>query len=86
MEALCNSSKAGGRLSESTDNEPMLYSPPMVAELLSLSISHVYLLLQRGDLPSKKIGRVTRVTRADLEEFISRMPDGQSGKYKGKPK
>ena len=41
-----------------------------IAETLSIGLSTVYLLLERGELPSIRIGRSVRVRPEDLEEFI----------------
>jgi excisionase family DNA binding protein len=41
-----------------------------IAEVLSIGLSTVYLLLERGDLPCIRIGRSVRVRPEDLEEFI----------------
>lgn len=43
-----------------------------VAEILRIGKSTVYLLLQRGDLPSVHIGRAVRIRPVDLEHFIDR--------------
>ena len=41
-----------------------------VAELLSVSRSFAYALMQTGQLPTVKLGRSVRVRPEDLEEFI----------------
>jgi excisionase family DNA binding protein len=41
-----------------------------IAEALSIGLSTVYLLMDRGELPSIRIGRSVRVRPEDLEEFI----------------
>ena len=41
-----------------------------VAELLSVSRSFAYALMQSGQLPTVQIGRSVRVRPEDLEEFI----------------
>lgn len=43
-----------------------------VADILNIGRSTVYLLLQRGDLPSVHIGRAVRIRPVDLENFIDR--------------
>jgi excisionase family DNA binding protein len=43
-----------------------------VAEVLNISRSYAFELLQRGDIPKVKIGRATRVRPCDLEDFIKR--------------
>ena len=41
-----------------------------VAELLSVSRSFAYALMQTGQLPTVHLGRAVRVRPEDLEEFI----------------
>ena len=41
-----------------------------VAELLSVSRSFAYALMQSGQLPTVQLGRAVRVRPEDLEEFI----------------
>lgn len=48
----------------------LLVTPEKVAEMLSLSRSTVYLLMQRGELKYLKIGRNRRVRLADVEAMI----------------
>jgi excisionase family DNA binding protein len=43
-----------------------------VAELLQLSHSKAYNLMQRGEIPTVRMGRTVRVRRSDLEEFIEK--------------
>jgi putative molybdopterin biosynthesis protein len=49
---------------------PMLKSKD-VAAILNISRRTVYTLMQRGELPSVRIGRSVRVQPEDLENFIS---------------
>ena len=41
-----------------------------VAAALKMGLSTVYLLVERGDLPSIRIGRSVRIRPEDLEKFI----------------
>ena len=41
-----------------------------VAQILNISKSLIYRLIQSGDLPSIRLGRSVRVRPADLEQFI----------------
>jgi excisionase family DNA binding protein len=55
--------------------EPILFMesllrPQDVARILAIKLSTAYLLMQRGDIPSVRIGRVVRVRPGDLEWFI----------------
>jgi excisionase family DNA binding protein len=38
-------------------------------QMLKLSRSTIYVILDRGDIPSLKIGRARRIRRSDLEEW-----------------
>lgn len=48
----------------------LAYSIPQVAVLLSLSDDQVRELVNRGDLPSMKVGRRILVTRYELEAWV----------------
>ena len=41
-----------------------------VAQVLQVSKSFAHLLMQRGDLPVVRLGRLVRVRPEDLEKFI----------------
>ena len=41
-----------------------------VATALNMGLSTVYLLVERGELPSIRIGRFVRIRLEDLEKFI----------------
>jgi excisionase family DNA binding protein len=56
----------------STATEPFLLKPMDLVGLLQLSRSQVYLLLASGEIPSIKIGRLRRIHRRDLDEWLSR--------------
>jgi excisionase family DNA binding protein len=43
------------------------------ARRLAIGRSHLYQLLQRGALPSIRIGRARRIRVSDLEEFVDRL-------------
>ena len=42
-----------------------------VAQILSVSKSYVYLLINRGQIPSLRMGKACRVRPKDLETFIA---------------
>ena len=48
-----------------------LLTVPQVAEMLSISESHVYALKATGKLKFIKIGRSTRYRRSDVQSFIN---------------
>ncbi|MCC6492306.1 MAG: helix-turn-helix domain-containing protein [Pirellulales bacterium] len=52
-------------------NEQSLITVPEAAELLSLSRSKVYLLMDGGTLPYIRIGRTRRVRLNDLRKLIT---------------
>lgn len=53
------------------------------AEVLGISRTAIYLLLQRGEIPSVKIGRSRRITRQEIERYVSRLADDFSGREFG---
>ena len=54
------------------------YTVPEVADLLQLSKSKMYRIVQRGEIPHVKIGRNVRILETDLEEWIEVMRSEQS--------
>ena len=48
------------------------FSAETVAERLSISIRTVRSYIKNGKLPSFKIGKLRRISEADLEEFIEK--------------
>lgn len=48
--------------------EPIMLRPAEVATLLAISRSEVYRLIERGDIPSVRIGRSVRVPRRWVEQ------------------
>jgi len=53
-----------------TEHAEKLLSPQELVRELSLGRTTVYALLSSGELPSLKIGRLRRVRRSDLIDFI----------------
>jgi excisionase family DNA binding protein len=49
-----------------------LLKPGDVAKRLNISRSLAYQLLQRGDIPCVKIGKLVRICESDLQEYILR--------------
>ena len=43
-----------------------------VAEILNLSRSFTYDLIQKGEIPSLRIGRLIRIRESDLEMYVLR--------------
>jgi len=53
--------------------EPITWmSTPAVAEFLGVNARTVYRLIDEGDLPAYKFGRVIRLQEADVLAFIER--------------
>ena len=48
----------------------MVYTPSELQGVLKMSRSSVYELLRTGAIRAKRIGRVLRVSRKDLETFL----------------
>lgn len=49
--------------------QPIMLRPAEVAALLALSRSEVYRMIERGEIPSVRIGRSVRVPRRWVEEL-----------------
>ena len=58
-------------MSDKTDQLKLL-TVPEVAEMLSISKSHVHALRATGKLKFIKIGRSVRYTRRDIERFLKK--------------
>jgi len=52
----------------------LAFSIPEAVELAGISRSTMYALIGAGRLPAVKIGRSTRIRRADLEIWLSSLP------------
>lgn len=57
----------------------LLLRPTEVAELLGLSRSKVFEMLATQELPVVRVGRVVRVPRADLDEWIRQRTSWRQG-------
>lgn len=58
----------------------LLLKLPVVARELSVGRTTLCALIRDGKLPVRKIGRSTRVHRADLEQFAARLPTTAAGR------
>jgi len=47
--------------------EPLALTPEEVADALSVSRHTIYRLIERGEIPTVRIGRLRRVRKVDLE-------------------
>lgn len=48
----------------------LLYKPEEIAEILRISLSQVYTLCREGVIPSFKLGRNTRISGEELENWL----------------
>lgn len=54
------------------DNDTLLLTVPETAKLLRISRGLAYELIARGELPHIRLGRVIRIPRHGLEQWIAR--------------
>ena len=50
--------------------ETKLLKADEIADILKISLAKTYTMLQRGELPTVRIGRLVRVRQSDLEKYI----------------
>lgn len=75
---MLHSDKSGGlwsmllkeNLSTEEKTLPRLLNAQEVAAALNMGLSTIYMLMERGELPSIRIGRSVRIRLEDLEKFI----------------
>ncbi len=68
--------------------EKLLLKPAEVAEALRIGRSLVYGMLASGELPSIRVGRCVRVSKASLEKWINDHEKGRgdgTGETKSSP-
>jgi len=49
---------------------PMLFTPVQAAKIMNESRSHVYTMMNKGELGSVNIGRCRRITVSQMNDFI----------------
>ena len=54
---------------------PMAYAPAEAAQMLGVSRAMLYRLMDKGDLPSFRIGRARRIRHDDLVAMVDRLRD-----------
>ena len=55
---------------------PILFTPVQTAKIMGISRSQVYVLMNNGHLGSVHIGRSRRITRGQVDSFITNLsPD-----------
>ena len=58
--------------------DPLLLSPEQAFKLIGVGRSHGFKLLANGDLPSIKIGRLRRIPRTAIEQWIKEQTQSQT--------
>jgi excisionase family DNA binding protein len=64
-------------------NELDLLTVPEAAKLLRISRNLAYELVARHEIPAIRLGRVIRVPKQGLEEWLDRQVDGNRGPANG---
>ena len=64
--------RQGPRRAEEVRMEPLLLTPEQAFELIAIGRSHGFKLIASGELPSIKIGRLRRISRAELEKWVEK--------------
>jgi excisionase family DNA binding protein len=75
MATTASSPHAGNAIGDGIQDQRLL-SVEETAEALHISRDRTYYLLRTGQLRSIKIGKLRRISRAWIEEFIERQPLG----------
>ena len=65
---------------ETKTNEREILSPDELAEYLGCGRTYVYTLLREGAIKSFKVGRLRRVRRFDVEQYIEERAKASSRK------
>ncbi len=60
------------KISSNPDPVDTLLKGGDVARILNISRSYAFLLMQRDEIPTVRLGRAVRVRPSDLERFISK--------------
>lgn len=58
------------------DIEKLLIKPREAAQVLSIGLSSLYVLIRSGELPSIRVGRAIRIERKQLDEWIRQQGEG----------
>ena len=54
-------------------NIPFLFDIPSTVKILSISRTAVYKLIRDGELQAVRVGRARRISRKQLDDYISRL-------------
>jgi len=52
-------------------NNKLLYNPPELAPIMSMSKPTIYDLIKRGEIKSFKIGKSIKIPHTEVERFIA---------------
>ena len=58
---------------------PEVYKPSEVAMMLRVDMRTVYGMIERGELPQIKAGRVIRIPRAPVDKLLGRKSEPANG-------
>jgi excisionase family DNA binding protein len=64
------------------DNK-LLLSPDETCEVLGVKRSTLFKMLEAGEIPSIKVGRLRRIPTAGLKDWVHRQVDEQAGVQEG---
>ena len=56
---------------------PEVYKPSEVAKMLRVDARTVYGMIERGELPQIKVGRVIRIPRGPVDHLLGRTPKSE---------
>ena len=70
LQDMSDTVKSGHDVVVATENDQV--SPAMAAKILGVSRTHLYKVMDSGDLPFANVGRDRRISFADLRDFIAK--------------
>jgi excisionase family DNA binding protein len=69
--AQCPARAEAPQPQRASDPSPALLTIALVADRLTVSSRHVRRLIERGELPVHRIGRVVRISEDDLARYLA---------------
>jgi excisionase family DNA binding protein len=60
------------------NDEQLVFTPEQIAQKIAQGRTTVYALMKSGALPSVRIGRSRRVTKAALEDYVARLESNEA--------
>lgn len=67
--SIARCARAGGEIALIDGSEALTFTPSQVAARLGVSRTHLYKLLDRGEIPSHRVGRDRRILLEDLAHY-----------------